>query len=179
MIFEEIKTIIEEINENIDLIDISILNISNKTYLIYDNAPKSILVKMENLIDLESVNLIEFMTERFPDEFVQAEALRKYKNSVFVLFNIQNLEFLDFNSPILKSLSIIEKFRIYRDFLIILHKLILLKEDLSNLDPKLFYIEKISLNDDSNIKEKKFYIKLKYLYTCKFISYLYHHSIII
>ena len=161
MSFEDIKNIIPKSEPNLKLLDIKLLNTESKSYLFYQKEPNSILIRMDNLIHLESVNFIEFINNKYKDEFITPQKMENYDDNIYVFFNIEKCEFLNFNNPLLNEISLTLKLSLFREYISIICLLLLLKEDMSLFDAKLLYFFKEK-------KENKTRLKIKYLYTGKY-----------
>lgn len=157
MNFDDIKKIIPKSNDYRNLLDYGIVNIPNKSFLNISETRKSILIKLENFLHIESVNLIEFIVNRYKAIFIPADKLENVNEDIYVIYNVDNEDLLILNKDFLNDISPLEIISLLKDFLTLLLKLLLLKEDFSLFDARLFYF-----NKDTNGK-----INIKYLFTCK------------
>ncbi len=158
MNFDDLKNIISKSDAYTNLLDYGIINIPNKSFLNISDSKKSILIKLENILHIESVNLIEFIVNRYQSMFITAEKLDNVNENIYVIYNIDNEDLLILNNDFLKDISPFNILSLLKDFLILLLKLLLLKEDFSLFDARLFYFH----------KDTKGKINIKYLFTCKF-----------
>jgi hypothetical protein len=142
MNLEEIKKIIATSTEKLNLLDFQIFKTENKVFLNYIDSTKEILVKVENIYQFKSLNIIDLISTKFPEYFITAEKIMFRNDDMFVYYNIQNVEFLNFGSEAFMNITPSDAFVIFRDYLKILMKLLLLKEDFSKFDSKLFFYEK-------------------------------------
>ena len=157
MSIEDVKKHINKCTDNLQFIDYSILNIQNKSFLNFLEYPRMIMIKIESILHLESVNLVELIVNKYNDLFIRAEKLELFKDDIYVFYNISTCDFLDF-SPDYLNTGLKESLFIFRNYIRIILKLLLLKEDFSYFDAKLLYFQKNKANGTINIR---------YLFKCK------------
>ena len=157
MSLEDVKKQINKCADNLQFIDYSILNIQNKSFLNFLDYPRMIMIKIESLLHIESVNLVELIVNKYNDLFIRAEKLELFKDEIYVFYNISACDFLDF-SPEYLNINLKESLGLFRNYMRIILKLLLLKEDFSYFDAKLLYFQKNKTVGTINIR---------YLFKCK------------
>lgn len=125
----------------------------NKSYLLFGDALKSVFIKIENnKINLDSLPLIDYSTFKYKEHFIKASKIELINSEMFIFYDLEGHSFLDFSNIFLESLTAYSSLVIFKNYIKILLALLLLNDDFSLFDPKLFFFTKCPLTGVFNIR---------------------------
>lgn len=127
----------------IRVIKLNLFEQDNKSYLIYGDSLKSLFIKIKNnKMQMESLPLIDFATTKYNDRFIKATKVELINGEMYIFYDLRNHFFLDFSASFLDNLTPSTSLIIFKNYMKILFSLLLLNEDFSEFDSKLFYFYK-------------------------------------
>lgn len=130
-------------NPQLRVIKLNLLEQDNKSYLIYGDSLKSLFIKIENnKVQMDSLPLIDFASFKYKDHFVKATKIELINDEMYLFYDLENHCFLDFSASFLDNLTPYTSLIIFKNYMKILFALLLLNEDFSDFDSKLFYFYK-------------------------------------
>lgn len=156
------STITDPSQSQFKVLVLNLFGQENKSFILFGDTLKSLFIKIENnKLNLDSLPLIDYATFKYKDYFVKASKIEPINNEMFIFFDLEAHYFLDFSTNFQEGLTPFNLLTILRNYMKILLVLLLLNDDFSLFDPKLFFLKKCPITG---------MVQIHYLYQGKPLS---------